>query len=103
MTLEIELHAVPYLKGLINVSNISGWQARGSMDSIHQAKLKTTHFTPYRANRTDTFLPDCMLKLPTHGRGGAKSKEIMLMYGSCPKLKITNYKLNDLNSKNIKK
>ena len=31
------------------------------MNSIHQAKLKTTHFTSYRANRTDTFLPECIL------------------------------------------
>ena len=38
MSLEIELHAVPHLKGLINVSNISGQQERGSMDSIHQSK-----------------------------------------------------------------
>ena len=59
MSLEIEIHAVPYLKGLINVSNISGRQECGSMDSIHQAKLKTTYFTSYRANGTVTFLPEC--------------------------------------------
>ena len=43
MYLEIELYAVPHLEGLINVSNISSWQERGSMDSIHQAKLKSGH------------------------------------------------------------
>ena len=59
MSLEIELHVVPHLKDLIDVSNISGQQEHGSMNSIHQAKLKTTHFTSYRANRTDTFLPEC--------------------------------------------
>ena len=45
----------------INVSNISGRQERGSMDSMHQAKLKTTYFTSYRANQTNTFLPECRL------------------------------------------
>ena len=29
------------------------------MNSIHQAKLKTTHFTSYRANRANTFLSEC--------------------------------------------
>ena len=40
---EVNLCAVPHLKGLINGSNISVRQERGSMDSIHQAKLKSGH------------------------------------------------------------
>ena len=64
MSLEIELHTIPHLKGLINVSNISGQQKHGSMDSIHQAKLKTNHFTSYRANRTNTFLLECTSRCP---------------------------------------
>ena len=43
MSLEIELHAAPHLKLLINGKNISGRQERGSMDSIHQAMLKSGH------------------------------------------------------------
>ena len=43
MSLEIELHAVPHLKGLINDKIISDRQERGSMDSIHQARLKSGH------------------------------------------------------------
>ena len=43
MSLKIGLYAVPHLKGLINGKNISGWQERGSMDSIHQAMLKSGH------------------------------------------------------------
>ena len=43
MHLEIELHAVSHLKGLINGQNIYGRQERGSMDSIHQAMLKSGH------------------------------------------------------------
>ena len=43
MALEIELHAVPHLKPFINGRNISGWQERGSMDSIHQGMLKSGH------------------------------------------------------------
>ena len=41
MPLEIELHAVPHLKGLINGKSLSGWQEHGSMVSIHQTKLKS--------------------------------------------------------------
>ena len=74
MSLEIELHAVPHLKGLINVSNISGRQERGSMDSIHQAKLKTTHFTSYRANQTDPYLPV---------GGGGKFTTAIVMVSPC--------------------
>ena len=43
MSFEIELHAVLQLKRLINGENISGRQERGSMDSIHQAMLKSGH------------------------------------------------------------
>ena len=40
---EVNLLAVPYLKGLINGENISGRQKQGSMDSIPQAMLKSGH------------------------------------------------------------
>ena len=33
----------------INVSNISGRQERGSMDSIHQVKLKSSHLLHEKA------------------------------------------------------
>ena len=40
---EIELLAVPHLKGLINGENISGRQECCSMDGIHQTMLKSGH------------------------------------------------------------
>ena len=58
MSLDIELHAAPHMKGFINVSNISDWHGCSSMDSIHQAKLKSSHllhnmaFVQSQRNRT---------------------------------------------------
>ena len=43
MSLEIVVHAVLHLKVLINGQRLSGRQERGSMDSIHQAKVKSGH------------------------------------------------------------
>ena len=60
MPLEIKLDAVPHLKGLINGENISGRQECGSTFIKPKTHLKSTHFTSYRANRTDTFLSQCM-------------------------------------------
>ena len=60
MPLELELHAVPHFKGLINGQNISGKQECGSTFTQPKTHLKSTHFTSYRANRPDNFLPDCM-------------------------------------------
>ena len=40
---EVNLCTVPHLKGLLNGKNISGRQELGSMDSIHQAKVKSGH------------------------------------------------------------
>ena len=37
---EIELHAVPHLKGLINCENISGWQECGSTITLQKTHLK---------------------------------------------------------------
>ena len=57
MPLEIELHAVPYLKGLINESIISGQQERGSMESIHQAKVNSGHLLHTVLPRTNQANP----------------------------------------------
>ena len=40
MLLEIELCAVPHLKGLINCENISGWHERGSTFTLQKTHLK---------------------------------------------------------------
>ena len=59
MPLELELHAVPHFKGLINGEKISGRQECVNTFTKPKTHLKSTHFTSYRANCTDTFLPDC--------------------------------------------
>ena len=67
-----------YLTVLINVSDISGWQERGSMNSIHQAKLQTTNYPFYFIQvKSDGYLFAGVYKLHGYwllsslsGRGG---------------------------------